>query len=218
MLPRTLTFSISSLALGALSCQLPTPSAFAGFPVEPAPPAAVAAGPPDLPTSAEAESVDPIVAVTARYLASRRMGLAPHEVQEVAETIVAEAIRHDMDPRLVLAVMRVESGYYNFAMSPVGAIGLMQIMPATGEEMAIDLLIPWRGPQTLFDPIANIRMGVAYLRILTDRYGSVPTALAAYNWGPTRIDRRLRRGSPLPMEYAGLVLQAYDGGRGARSS
>jgi soluble lytic murein transglycosylase-like protein len=46
------------------------------------------------------------------------------------------------------------------------------------------------------------------LRELRDRYGSVSVALAAYNWGPGRIDRRLRRGSPLPVVYAGRVLDA----------
>jgi soluble lytic murein transglycosylase-like protein len=52
-------------------------------------------------------------------------------------------------------------------------------------------------------------MGVAYLRELSDRFGSVPIALAAYNWGPTHIDRRIRRGRALPEEYPRLVLDAH---------
>jgi soluble lytic murein transglycosylase len=92
----------------------------------------------------------------------------------------------------------------------VNALGLMQIMPATGEWMAAQMDIPWRGPQTLFDPIVNVRIGIAYLRHLADRYdGDIGTALVAYNWGPGRIDRRLRRGVELPKEYAQLVLEAY---------
>ena len=71
--------------------------------------------------------------------------------------------------------------------------------------------VAWHGPQTLFDPVANVRLGVAYLRQLTDRYnGSVRTALVAYNWGPGRIDQFVRAGEALPREYSTLVLAAYD--------
>ena len=132
-----------------------------------------------------------------------------------ARTVVGEADRHALEPSLVLAVMHVESRYYNFAVSPVGAMGLMQVMPETGEELAARLGIRWRGPQTLFEPTVNIRLGVAYLRELSDRYyGNLPMALAAYNWGPGRIDRRLRLGTALPEEYPSLVLEALAAGRG----
>jgi soluble lytic murein transglycosylase len=87
-------------------------------------------------------------------------------------------------------------------------------MPATGEELAARLGIRWLGPQTLFEPTTNVRMGVAYLRELSDRYGSLPMALAAYNWGPGRIDRRLKLGAAVPEEYPSLVLEAYAAGRG----
>ena len=71
--------------------------------------------------------------------------------------------------------------------------------------------IEWRGPQSLFDPILNVRIGVAYLRQLADRYeGDIATALAAYNWGPGRIDGKLRRGVPLPTVYDQSVLAASD--------
>ena len=54
-----------------------------------------------------------------------------------------------------------------------------------------------------------MKLGVAYLKWLESRYdGDVPTALAAYNWGPGHIDRRLRRGRALPTEYPRLVLDA----------
>ena len=65
------------------------------------------------------------------------------------------------------------------------------------------------GPNTLLDPIVNIKLGVAYLRTLTNGYDDMSTALAAYNWGPGRIDRRLRRGEELPTEYINRVTQLY---------
>jgi len=143
-------------------------------------------------------------------LKQRHTALGDHELSRLAETIVEESARHDLDPALVMAVIRVESAGHHLAISSVGAMGLMQILPSTGEELASRLGIAWRGPDTLFDPIANVKIGTAYLRELSDRYRHVPTALAAYNWGPGRIDRRLRRGDELPSVYVRQVLHAYD--------
>jgi soluble lytic murein transglycosylase-like protein len=160
----------------------------------------------------------PLVVAIAKHIARYETGLLPHEVDTLAQTIVDEANRHELDPMLVMAVMTVESRYHNFAVSPVGAMGLMQVMPKTAEEVAARLGIPWVGSQTLFDPSANVKVGVAYLKQLTDRYDHMDTALAAYNWGPGRIDRRLHRGSPLPKEYPHLVTKAYGSNRLKRSS
>jgi hypothetical protein len=145
----------------------------------------VSAPPADAPVAAAVAAPEPapLVVAIAAHIARYETGLLRHEVATLAQTIVDEA--------------------------NVGAMGLMQVMPKTGEEIAARLGISWVGPQTLFDPIANVRVGVAYLKHLADRYDHMPTALAAYNWGPGRIDRRLRRGSPLPKEYPHLVTKAY---------
>jgi soluble lytic murein transglycosylase-like protein len=150
-----------------------------------------------------------VAAIIDHLTRKRRTGLTEFEREPVARTIVREARRHDIDPALILAVIHVESRFNTFAVSPVGAIGLMQIMPQTGVELAAGAGIPWRGPQILFDPILNVRMGVAYLRELADRFGNIELALAAYNWGPGHIHRRLRRGTPVPVAYPRLVLDAY---------
>jgi soluble lytic murein transglycosylase len=144
-----------------------------------------------------------------RYLEKRRTGLTKAEISAVATTIVREAEIHEIDPNLVLAVIHIESRGNTFALSPVGAMGIMQIMPPTGEELAAKLGTPWRGAQTLFDPQVNVRMGVAYLKQLESRYGNMKTALAAYNWGPGRIDSKIRRGVAVPANYAGSVLATY---------
>lgn len=157
-----------------------------------------------LPSSVEASIVE--------ELRDRHTGLAERELHRLAATIVAEAERHDLDPSLVLAVIQVESGGYHLAVSPVGALGLMQLLPSTAEELAVDLGLPWRGPNSLFDPILNVKLGTAYLSQLSAKYGSVSTALAAYNWGPGRIDRRLRRGDELPRLYIEQVMKFYDAG------
>lgn len=196
---RTRIFPLAALVLYSLSCAV-TPAA---VPIEPIAAAIVAKPAPNDPA---------LAAVRTRLLEYQsRTGLTDAEVSQLAETIVMEARRYHFDPSLVLAVIHVESRFDTYAVSPKDALGLMQLLPSTGEELAPIVGVEWHGPQTLFDPVANVRLGVAYLRMLTDRYkGSVRTALVAYNWGPGRIDQFVRAGDPLPSEYSQLVLAAYD--------
>jgi len=140
----------------------------------------------------------------------RHTALPSRERVALARTIVKEARSHGLDPALVIAIIEVESGGYHLAVSHVGAMGLMQLLPTTGEELAGKLGIEWHGPDTLFDPTINVKLGTAYLRQLADRYGDVSVALAAYNWGPGRIDRRLRRGAGVPSRYIEQVMRAVD--------
>jgi soluble lytic murein transglycosylase-like protein len=199
-LHRRLLLPLAAVMLSSLSCAVIAPTK---APVVQLKPAAQAAEAPAQP--------DPVVDAVREHLLEhqRRTGLTRGEIADLALTIVSEARRHRMDPALVLAVMHVESRYDAFAVSSKDAMGLMQIIPSTGEELAAQLGIRWKGPNTLFDPTTNVRIGVAYLQQLRDRYGNLSTALAAYNWGPGRIDRRLSRGAPLPIIYAQLVLEAY---------
>lgn len=143
-------------------------------------------------------------------LSMRHTALPERERIALVQTILREARAQNLAPSLVVAVIEVESAGYHLAVSQVGAMGLMQILPSTGKELAAQLNIEWKGPDTLFDPTINVKLGTAYLRQLADRYGSVDTALAAYNWGPGRIDRRLRRGATVPSRYIEQVMRAVD--------
>ena len=195
---RSATSLLAGAMLFALSCQV--------VPLAPnAPPAApaLAQAQPE-PAALPAEAL----AAVRTELEARRTGLASEELDALARTIVSEAQHHQLDVALVMAVMHVESRFNSFAVSPVGALGIMQIMPATGEELAMQHGVRWMGQQTLFDPHVNVKLGVAYLKKLAERYGNVSTALAAYNWGPGHIDGRLRRGTALPTEYPQLVSDA----------
>ena len=96
-----------------------------------------------------------------------------------AGIVDSAARRHGVDPDLVHAVIAVESGYRANAQSPAGAQGLMQLMPGTQHDL---------GVSNAFDPRENVDAGVAYLRRLTDEFGTV-LALAAYNAGPGAVRR-----------------------------
>jgi soluble lytic murein transglycosylase-like protein len=97
------------------------------------------------------------------------------------DLIVEHSRLHDIRPSLVRAVVQVESGFNPRAYSPKGAMGLMQLMPATAREF---------GVHNPFNPEENIRGGVAYLRQLLDRYdNNEELALAAYNAGPGAVDK-----------------------------
>ena len=89
--------------------------------------------------------------------------------------------QYDVDPVLVRAVIRAESGFNRHAVSPKGARGLMQLMPATARQ---------HGCLNAFDAEDNVRAGVAHLRQLLDEHGNnVPRALAAYNAGSGAVER-----------------------------
>ena len=149
---------------------------------------------------------DQIAARFARF----QTGLAAFEIRQVARVVVEESERNGFDWELVLAVIETESSFNNFARSSVGALGLMQIMPATGQMLAAQLSIPWNGASTLLDPVVNVRLGTRYLAALHAKYQTWDGALAAYNWGPAAIDRRLRRGDALPILYARAVYARVD--------
>jgi len=94
--------------------------------------------------------------------------------------IVAAAHGADLHPWLLVALVRAESNFDPMAVSRAGAAGLTQLMPATAAD---------QGVTDVFDPAQNLDAGAAYLRAMLDRFDSLTLALAAYNAGPTTVDR-----------------------------
>jgi soluble lytic murein transglycosylase len=104
--------------------------------------------------------------------------------------VIAEARDRDIDPFLAAALIRQESMFNPRARSPVGALGLMQVMPATGRTLARSLGVSRFNEDMLLTPELNIHFGMAYLADQLGNYGDrLDAVLAAYNAGPTRVSR-----------------------------
>lgn len=109
--------------------------------------------------------------------------------------------KHRLDPSLTFALLRKESAFRPDAVSSAGAMGLMQVMPQTGRQMARLQDSRLRSSRALLDPETNLDLGGAYLRTVLDRFdGNVILAAAAYNAGPRRVDEWLSRYADLPPE------------------
>ncbi|MFQ5735379.1 MAG: lytic transglycosylase domain-containing protein [Thermodesulfobacteriota bacterium] len=150
-----------------------------------------------------------VVGYMSGVFSRNRTGLGPHEEVKLAEVILAESVRHKLDPLLVLALIKTESTYYNWSKSFSGAIGLMQIRPATGQELAGQLKLEWNGTETLLNPYLNVKMGVHYYSSLYARYNDEEKTLAAYNIGPGRLASRMRQNKAVSRNYADKVLSNY---------
>lgn len=120
----------------------------------------------------------------------------------LAAKIHEAAVENDIDPAVAFGLVRAESGFRNSATSPVGAVGLMQLMPATAAWME-----PGVTRKELRDSETNLRVGFKYLRYLIEKYdGNERLALLAYNRGPGTVDRALKRGRNPDNGYVDFVL------------
>jgi hypothetical protein len=141
---------------------------------------------------------------------------APTVTDPLASPIAEAARRFRVPAPWIRSIITVESHGDRRAVSPKGAIGLMQIMPRTWETMRAR----YRLGQDPFDPHDNIIAGTAFLRELHDRYGW-PGFLAAYNAGPERYEDHRDRRRPLPAEtvaYVAVLLPLLGGDAGPRDA
>lgn len=177
---------------------------------------------------AEAERARAAVAAEARQVQDRardvvaqawRASAIEHERERLSAAFAAEfgipfdlahqihfaAIEEQIDPKMAFSLVRAESSFRPTAVSPVGALGLTQLMPSTAR-----WLEPGITRKEILEPRTNLRVGFRYLRQLIETYdGDERLALTAYNRGPGTVDGLLRRGREPWNGYAALVLTGH---------
>jgi len=124
-----------------------------------------------------------------RHLEENAPALGLRDRKRLASVVHRESRRHDIAWHLLVAIVERESNFKPGAESRRGALGLMQLRPATAAEVAGAVGVPYGGPVELYDIEVNIRLGTAYLHMLRRRFGSLDLALQAYHIGPTRMSR-----------------------------
>ena len=139
-----------------------------------------------------------------RPVARSKNDSSPQTINAFIQTAATE---HGVDPLLIKAIIKAESNFDPSAVSPKGAQGLMQLMPATARDLQV---------ADPFDPQANITGGTKYLRSLLDNYGwNLELSIAAYNAGPGKVKGRM----PNIVEtktYVSKVLEDYQSSKRTR--
>jgi len=164
----------------------------------------------DAPRDHAAEREDAIRALAGTRLYERATD--EHAVARYARLIEQHARTNGLDPALVKAVVAVESAFDAAAVSVKGAIGLMQVIPDTGERYGLVGDARRSTAQKLLDPSTNLRIGTRYLRDLLDRFAhSIPLALAAYNAGEGRVADHANSVPPFAetRDFVRLVQMVY---------
>jgi hypothetical protein len=126
------------------------------------------------------------------------------DINKFDQLIITASNKHKIDPALIKAVIKAESNFNHQAVSPVGAQGLMQLMPATASQLRVE---------DAFHPEKNIEGGVRYLRYLLNLYrGNLPLALAAYNAGEGAVSKYNNQVPPYreTRNYINRVLSYYN--------
>jgi soluble lytic murein transglycosylase-like protein len=128
--------------------------------------------------------------------------LDPTLARTIAKHVHYYATLYKRDPDLVLAIIAEESRFNPNAVSPVGAIGLMQVMPQWEKVLGIS--------GSLKDPEVSIKYGLQVLGFYMEMYKDIEMALTAYNRGPGPVDMALMRGKDPKNKYAPEVLKVYE--------
>jgi soluble lytic murein transglycosylase len=171
--------------------------------------------------AAEPAPVDPVTTVAAA-LTDCPNRLSTDQRWSIARVIEEESSQHGYDPLFITALVQVECGCSPTARGG-GAIGLPQLLPAPARGVAARAGVTWRGPDTLKNPLDNVRIGVRYLSELEDMLDCPYRAVAAYNMGPAPVlhmstsrAQRVRYVRKILTRYEALKDRVGPSGRRAR--
>lgn len=138
-----------------------------------------------------------------------QIGFTDDEVHRLTEVIYTESNKYRYDPMFILAIILTESSFKKGQRSIVGARGLMQVVPFVGKDLARRSDVEWEGSQTLFEPVANIKLGTQHLFEQILKFKDIKKAIVAYNVGETRLRSIMRRNRPMPKNYLNKVMERY---------
>lgn len=122
-----------------------------------------------------------------QYLKNKKVRSSDEKLKKIATSVYEEAKEYEIDYRLVLAVMKVESNFKSDAISKKGARGLLQIKPSLAKHVSKEIGVSIKSPKCLEEPEKNIRIGVSHLSWLIDKFENLNTALYAYNVGLGKV-------------------------------
>jgi soluble lytic murein transglycosylase-like protein len=142
-------------------------------------------------------------------LSDCRASLSEKVRWRIAKAIEEQSRRHGYDPLFVQAMVEVESTCSPTARSHRGAVGLIQLQPATARAVARAAGVEYVGLQTLLDPVRNVELGLLYLSQLEEQLGDPHLAVAAYNLGPGRV-ARMSKGFARSARYVRKILARYE--------
>lgn len=130
--------------------------------------------------------------------------------EKITKALLSEANRYDIDPVFLLSIIKTESNFNPLAVGTSGEIGLMQLMPKTGEYIAKKIDMKYRGARTLRDPVKNIKLGAAYFHYLREKFdGKAFRYVPAYNVGPGKVTKAESR-KDIPKIYPERVIKHYE--------
>jgi soluble lytic murein transglycosylase len=138
-----------------------------------------------------------------------QIGFNQDEVGRLTSVIYSESKKYHYDPLFLVSMILTESTFKKHQVSDSGAVGLMQLLPATGRKMANQAGVTWAGDSTLSQPEANIKIGSYYLFQYILRYQDVKKALVAYNVGETKLRGIEQENRPLPHQFLNKVVETY---------
>ena len=165
-----------------------------------------------LPACAEEEgesAKEAVVRQIIQFVKGKNLRLHDETLTRMANTVYDESQLYDLDYRLVLAVIKIESNFRHDAVSNRGARGLMQVKPSLAKFIAKGAGISYSGSSCLNDPENNIRLGVYHLSRLMEDFKDMATALHAYNAGPANVRGKLFKDKEPKNKFAKHVLSEY---------
>jgi soluble lytic murein transglycosylase len=144
-----------------------------------------------------------------QYLKDKKVRASEEKLKKIATSVYEEAKDYEIDYRLVLAVMKVESNFKSDAISKKGARGLLQIKPSLAKHVSKETGVSIKSPKCLEEPEKNIRIGVSHLSWLMEKFENLNTALHAYNVGWGKVKKATTEDDGPDTRFTRKVLTEY---------